>query len=187
MGGASKEEWVSTQVIPWNLLPILICKIKARVTGHIKGRWSWKLSERRSGGERGWSKESRAETQGLEKPQVVRGLIDGEHGSIVVDLPNLGPQLVFILIELCFHCQGIFGLEIYHNSSPANPFYKSYIYFRLEHGPSSAHLSNSWLLLKFWTPSLHFWGNSNKLLKRSQILIFSFFCSEDSGMGPKLP
>jgi hypothetical protein len=116
MGGASKEEWVSTQVIPWNLLPILICKIKARVTGHIKGRWSWKLSERRSGGERGWSKESRAETQGLEKPQVVRGLIDGEHGSIVVDLPNLGPQLVFILIELCFHCQGIFGLENYHKN-----------------------------------------------------------------------
>ena len=59
---------------------------------------------------------SRAEAQGLEKPQVLRGPIDGEDGSVVVDLPNLGAQHVFILIELCFHCWGIFGLEIYHNS-----------------------------------------------------------------------
>ena len=36
---------------------------------------------------------------GLEKPQVIRGLIDGEDGSVVVDLPNLGTQHVFILIE----------------------------------------------------------------------------------------
>ena len=63
-----------------------------------------------------WSKESRAEAHGLEKPQVIRGLIDGEDGSVVADLPSLGAQLVFILIELCFHCQGIFGLEIYHNT-----------------------------------------------------------------------
>ena len=33
----------------------------------------------------------------------------------MVDLPNVGIQIVFILIELCFHCQGIFGLEIYDN------------------------------------------------------------------------
>jgi hypothetical protein len=60
-------------------------------------------------------KESLAEARGLEKPQVIRGLIDGEDGSVVVDLPNLGTQLVFILMELCFHCRGIFGLEIYSN------------------------------------------------------------------------
>ena len=41
----------------------------------------------------------------LEKPQVLRGLIDGEDGSVVVDLPNLGSQHVFILIELCFYCR----------------------------------------------------------------------------------
>ena len=58
---------------------------------------------------------SRAEAHGLEKPQVLRGLIDVEDGSVVVDLPNLGTQHVFILIELCFHCRGIFGLEIYSN------------------------------------------------------------------------
>ena len=57
-------------------------------------------------------KKSRAEAHGLEKPQVLRGLIDVEDGSVVVDLPNLGAQHVFILIELCFHCQGIFGLEM---------------------------------------------------------------------------
>jgi hypothetical protein len=61
-------------------------------------------------------KKSRAEARGLEKPQVLRGLIDVEDGSVVVDLPNLGAQHVFILTESCFHCQGLFGLEIYRNT-----------------------------------------------------------------------
>ena len=60
-------------------------------------------------------KKNGAEAQGLEKLQVLRGLIDVEDGSVVVDLPNLGAQRVFILTELCFHCWGIFGLEIYGN------------------------------------------------------------------------
>ena len=54
-------------------------------------------------------KKSRAEAHSLEKPQVLRGLIDVEDGSVVVDLPNLGAQHVFILTESCFQCQGIFG------------------------------------------------------------------------------
>ena len=45
-------------------------------------------------------KERGAEARGLEKTQVISSLIDGEDGSIVVDLPNLGTQPVFILIEL---------------------------------------------------------------------------------------
>ena len=61
-------------------------------------------------------KKSGAEAHSLEKPQVLRGLIDVEGGSVAVDLPNLGTQHVFILTELCFHCQGIFGLEIYRNT-----------------------------------------------------------------------
>jgi hypothetical protein len=60
-------------------------------------------------------KKSRTEVQGLKKLQVLRGLIDVEDGSVAVDLPNLGAQHVFTLIVLCFHCQGIFGLEIYCN------------------------------------------------------------------------
>ena len=40
-------------------------------------------------------KKSGVEAPGLEKPQVIRGLIDGEDGSVVVDMPNLGAQLVF--------------------------------------------------------------------------------------------
>ena len=44
-----------------------------------------------------------------------KGLIDGEDGSVVVDLPNLGIQHAFILIELCFLCLGTFGLESYLN------------------------------------------------------------------------
>jgi hypothetical protein len=60
-------------------------------------------------------KRSGAEAQGLEKPQALRGLIDVEDGSVVVDLPNLGTQHVFVLIELCFHCRGLFGLKIYLN------------------------------------------------------------------------
>ena len=65
-------------------------------------------------------KKSRVEAHGLEKPQVLRGLIDGEDGSVVVDLPNLGTQHVFILIELCSHCPGLFGLEIYGNKLVPN-------------------------------------------------------------------
>ena len=57
-------------------------------------------------------KKSRTEEHGLEKPQVLSGLIDVEDGSVVVvDLPNLGAQHVFILIVSCFHCQSIIGLE----------------------------------------------------------------------------
>jgi hypothetical protein len=53
-------------------------------------------------------KKSRAEAHCLEKPQVLRDLIDLEDGSVTVDLPNLGAQHVIILTELCFHCPGIF-------------------------------------------------------------------------------
>jgi hypothetical protein len=42
-------------------------------------------------------KESRAEAPGLEKQQGIRGLLYGEDGSVVVDLPNLGAQHVFSL------------------------------------------------------------------------------------------
>ena len=51
--------------------------------------------------------------------KTIRNLIDEEDGSVVVDLPNLGAQHVFILIKLCFHCPGIFGLEIYCNILPS--------------------------------------------------------------------
>jgi hypothetical protein len=39
------------------------------------------------------------------------GSLDVEDGSVVVYLPNLGTQHVFILIVLCFYCSGIFGME----------------------------------------------------------------------------
>ena len=48
-------------------------------------------------------------SNGLEKLQVLRGLIDVEDGSVAVDLSNLGTQHVIILTVLCFHCRGIFG------------------------------------------------------------------------------
>jgi hypothetical protein len=67
------------------------------------------LRERRQ--RRRKKKKSRAEAHGLEKPQVLRGLINMEDGSVAVDLPNLGAEHVFILIVLCFHCWGIIGLE----------------------------------------------------------------------------
>ena len=79
--------------------------------GQIKGKVEREEGE--NGRRRGLSGGggSRAQAHGLEKPLVLRGLIHGEDGSVVVDLPNLGPQHVLILIELCFHCQGIFGME----------------------------------------------------------------------------
>ena len=65
-------------------------------------------------------KKSGAEAQGLENLQVLRGLIDGEDGSVAVDLPNIGTQHGFILIELCFHCRAMFDLEIYHSKMVPN-------------------------------------------------------------------
>jgi hypothetical protein len=34
-----------------------------------------------------------------------------EDGNVAVDHPNRGVQYVPILTKLCFHCQGIFGME----------------------------------------------------------------------------
>jgi hypothetical protein len=39
----------------------------------------------------------------------------GKEGSVVVGLSNLSLQLVFIAIELCCLCLGLFGLEICRN------------------------------------------------------------------------
>jgi hypothetical protein len=76
-----------------------------RKVGREEGeKWKRERTQRRRR-----KKKSRAEAHGLEKPQVLRGLIDVEDDSVVVDLPNLGAQHVFILMESCFHCRGIFG------------------------------------------------------------------------------
>jgi hypothetical protein len=81
----------------------------------IKGKMEQKMGERRR---KKWKsertkrrrrKKGGTEAHGLENPHVLRGLIDVEDGSVAVDLPNLGAQHGFILTELCFHCQGIFG------------------------------------------------------------------------------
>jgi hypothetical protein len=84
--------------------------------------------ERREGGDEGFGrererqrrrrrkKESGAEAPGLQKQQILRGLLYEEDGSIVIDLPNLGAQHVFMIFELCFHCWSLLGLEIYNNN-----------------------------------------------------------------------
>ena len=48
----------------------------------------------RGRGHRGGERKRKAEEKhSLEKLQVLRGLIDGEDGRVVVDLPNLDTQL----------------------------------------------------------------------------------------------
>jgi hypothetical protein len=71
-------------------------------------RRKWKRERMQS---RRRKKKNRTEAYGLKKPQVQRGPIDVKNSSVVVDLPNLDTQHVFILIASCFHCQGIFWLE----------------------------------------------------------------------------
>jgi hypothetical protein len=58
-------------------------------------------------------KKSRAEAHGLEKLQVLRGLIDVEDGSVAIDLSNLGACIPINCVV--FHCRDIFGMEIYRN------------------------------------------------------------------------
>jgi uncharacterized membrane protein HdeD (DUF308 family) len=102
------------------------------VIGQIKGRWSRRLGEgrrrkwKREERQRRRKKKSRAEAHGLEKLQVLSGLIDVKDGSVAVALPNLGAQHVFILIVLCFHCQGIFRLEIYCNTNTCHTSFWKY-------------------------------------------------------------
>jgi hypothetical protein len=90
--------------------------VELKVWGREKKRRERREKERKRRTKRRRWEESRAEAPGLEKPQVLRGLLYGEDGSVAVDLPNLGARHVFILIELCFHSLGLFGLEIYCNS-----------------------------------------------------------------------
>jgi hypothetical protein len=78
--------------------------VERKVGERRRRKWKRKRTQRRRR-----KKKSRAEAHGLEKLQVLMGLIDVEDGSVVVDLPNLGAQHVFILTEFCFHCRGIFG------------------------------------------------------------------------------
>lgn len=61
--------------------------------------------------------EDGAEPCGLEKSQVARDLIAGKQISVVVDLPNLGVQLINIITELCGFYMGSLGLEIYCNEA----------------------------------------------------------------------
>ena len=93
----------------------MIWQIKGKVKLKMRERGRRKWKRERMQRRRKKKKKSGAEARGLEKPQVLRGLIEVEDGSVAVDLPSLGTQHVFILIVLCFHCWGIFGLEIYHN------------------------------------------------------------------------
>jgi hypothetical protein len=89
--------------------------------GQIKGKVERKVGEKKEKMEEG---EDAEEEEGKEKQSrntwpgenaSSKGLIEGEEGSISIDLPNLSEQHIFILIVSYFHCQGIFGLEIYHN------------------------------------------------------------------------
>jgi hypothetical protein len=65
--------------------------------------------------EEGEDTEEKEEEENPGETPSSKGLIDVEDGSVEVPLPNLDAQHVFILIEFCFHCWGIFGLEIYCN------------------------------------------------------------------------
>jgi hypothetical protein len=85
---------------------------KQKVELKVRREEGWERQKRGSRREAGkWSRST-----WLGETEIIRGLTDGEDGSVVVALPNLGTQLVFILIELCFHCQGIFGLENYRKT-----------------------------------------------------------------------
>lgn len=59
-------------------------------------------------------KEDGTELHALEKPQVARDLTTGEWSRIMVNLFDLGVQLINIITKLCVLYTGSLGLEIYH-------------------------------------------------------------------------
>jgi hypothetical protein len=99
----------------------MIGQIKGKVEQKVRGerrRRKWKRERRKR---RRKKKKSGAEAHGLEKLQVLRGLINVEDGSVAVDLPNLDAQHVFILTVLCFHCRGIIRLERFTATESLQP------------------------------------------------------------------
>ena len=70
-------------------------------------------------------KVQKAPNQNIQSIQEIQGIMKRPNLRIVVvDLPNLGTQLVFILTELCFHCMGLFELDMYHNKLLPKGYYK---------------------------------------------------------------
>jgi hypothetical protein len=78
----------------------MIGQIKGKVERKVRREKKEKMEEREDTEDTEKTqrnkKKSTAEAHGLETPQVLKGLIDGEDDRIAVDLPNLGPQHVFI-------------------------------------------------------------------------------------------
>jgi hypothetical protein len=85
-----------------------------------------------------------AESLGLDKPKAIRDLIAGEYSSVVVDLPNLGAQLAFMLIELCFPCMGLFGLGIYQKNR--SNIYNSQKLETIEMSPIEEWMKKMWYI-----------------------------------------
>ena len=87
-----------------NLPPSLICKIKVRDSDWaVEGKVELKRLGERKGG--GMTEEEEVEGEWSRSPWLretasSKGSHRWEDGSVAVDLPNLGMQLVFILIEL---------------------------------------------------------------------------------------
>ena len=94
-----------------------------------RGRRKWKRERTQR---RRKKKKSRAEAHGLEKLQVLRGLIDVEDGSVAVDLPNLGTQHEITLTVLCFRCWGLFGRRFTATHYPAG-FLRPQLLFYANH------------------------------------------------------
>ena len=67
--------------------PTLICKIKTRACDWAEER---KVELKNGREDRGGGRKAHggAEAHGLEKPQVIRALIDGEDGSVVACIPS---------------------------------------------------------------------------------------------------
>ena len=64
--------------------------------GTRRRKWKRERTQRRRK-----KKKSRGEAHGLQKQQVLRGLIDVEDGSVAVDLSSLGTQHVITLTVDC--------------------------------------------------------------------------------------
>ena len=113
-----------------------------------------------------------------------------EDGSVVVDLPNLGAQHVFIVTVLCFHCPAYLGGDLLQHhwgwlqaSLPPEPscwLYFCYMQF--------VHLFNDFLYSDFKAPVLRIrlfrgcflpqFAQSALISKSSFLLLHSlfFFC-----------
>ena len=99
----------------------------------------------------GEEEETQSKAHALEKTQGLKGIIDGEGGSVVVDLYKLGTIHLFILIELLFinwaYLSWRFNSTHYYSCIPySHVQWLIYVFRDIKYSPVHGHFELLYIL-----------------------------------------